>query len=92
MFDFVERIVGIITYIYIPVSGAFIMANTLAPGIRKAVLLLPFIHCSEMIRSGWFGEFIDVYYDPPYVAAWAAGLTLLGLLLVQFVRSRVEVE
>jgi capsular polysaccharide transport system permease protein len=92
IFDFVERIVQIITYVYIPLSGAFIMAATLAPAVRRTILLLPFIHCTEMIRSGWFGEFITVYYNPPYVAEWAAGFTLLGLILVQFVRSRVEVE
>jgi capsular polysaccharide transport system permease protein len=92
IFDFVERIVQIVTYIYIPVSGSFIMASTLAPKFRKGVMVLPFIHCSEMIRSGWFGEFITVYYNATYAAEWAAGLTLLGLLLVQFVRSRVEVE
>jgi capsular polysaccharide transport system permease protein len=92
IFEFMERIVQIVTYIYIPVSGAFIMASTMSPGFRKAVLVLPFIHCSEMLRSGWFGEFITVYYSAAYAAEWAAGLTLLGLLLVQFVRSRVEVE
>jgi capsular polysaccharide transport system permease protein len=92
VFDFIERVVQIVTYIYIPVSGAFIMAATLAPGFRKAVLVLPFIHCSEMLRAGWFGEFITTYYDPTYAAEWGAGLTLLGLLIVQFVRSRVEVE
>ena len=92
LFDFVERVVQIITYIYIPFSGAFIMAATLAPGFRRAVMVLPFIHCTEMLRSGWFGEFIPVFYHPLYAVEWAAALTVLGLLLVQFVRSRVEVE
>jgi capsular polysaccharide transport system permease protein len=92
LFDFVERIVQIVTYIYIPFSGSFIMAATVAPGFRRALLFLPFIHCSEMLRSGYFGEFIVTYYDAGYAMIWAAGFTLLGLFLVQFVRSRVEVD
>ena len=45
-----------------------------------------------MIRSGYFGEFITTYYNASYVMAWAAGFTLLGLFLLQFVRSRIEVD
>jgi capsular polysaccharide transport system permease protein len=92
IFEFVERIVQIVTYIYIPFSGSFIMASMVAPKFRAALLDLPFIHCSEMIRAGYFGEFIVTYYDPGYAMVWAAGFTLLGLFLIQFVRSRVEVE
>lgn len=92
IFEFVERIVQIVTYIYIPFSGSFIMVQTVAPSFRKVLLFLPFAHCTEMIRKGYFGEFIVAYYDPPWVAIWAAGLTLVGLLMLQFVRSRVEVD
>jgi capsular polysaccharide transport system permease protein len=81
-----------VTYIYIPFSGSFIMAATVSPGFRKVLLFLPFIHCSEMLRAGYFGEFIVTFYDPMYAAIWATGFTLLGLFLVQFVRDRVEVE
>jgi capsular polysaccharide transport system permease protein len=92
IFEFVERVVQIVTYIYIPFSGSFIMAATVSPDFRKVLLFLPFIHCTEMIRAGYFGEFIITYYNPGYVAIWAAGFTLIGLFLVQFVRSRVEVH
>ncbi len=92
VFDFIERIVQIVTYIYIPFSGAFVMAANVSPNFRKILLALPFAHCDEMMRAGYFGEFIETYYDPGYVMIWASGLTLLGLFLVQFVRARVEVE
>jgi len=92
IFEFVERFVQVITYVLIPVSGAFYMAAWLPPKFRAGVLTIPFIHCFEMMRAGFFGEFIPAYYNPLYPAAWASGLTLAGLLLVQFVRGRVEVE
>lgn len=92
IYDFVERFVQVITYIVIPLSGSFYMAAWIAPQFRRWVMVLPFIHCVEMIRGGFFGEFVKTYFDIPYVMAWGAGLTLLGLALVQFVRGRVEVE
>jgi capsular polysaccharide transport system permease protein len=90
--EFVERVVQLVTYVLIPISGAFYMAAWLPSKLRQGVLALPFIHCFEMVRRGFFGEFVPAYYSPWYPAAWAAGLTLGGLLLVQFVRARVEVE
>jgi capsular polysaccharide transport system permease protein len=92
VFEFVERVVQVITYILIPLSGAFYMASSLPPVARHYVLYVPFIHCFEMMRGGFFGEFITTYYDPWYAVAWAAGMTLVGLVLVQFVRGRVDVQ
>ncbi len=68
------------------------MAETVTPKFREVLLFLPFIHCSEMLRAGYFGEFIVTYYNAGYAMVWATGFTLIGLFLVQFVRSRVEVE
>jgi hypothetical protein len=45
-----------------------------------------------MIRGGYFGEFVTVYYNAAYATAWGVGFILAGLLLVQFVRSSVEVD
>lgn len=92
MFEFVEKIVQVFTYILVPMSGTFYMAAWVPPAFRKALLLMPFIHPVEMVRAGFFGEFVTTYYDFGYAAAWAAGFTVLGLLLIQFVRDRVEIE
>jgi len=91
IFEFVERFVQILTYIFLPLSGAFFMVAILPPRLRPAILTLPFIHCFELLRSGYFGRFLPVFYNVPYVVAWNVVLTLLGLLLIQFVRSRIEV-
>jgi capsular polysaccharide transport system permease protein len=91
-FEFVERVVGVITYMMVPLSGAFYMAAWIPGQFRKFLLALPFIHAVEMIRAGFFGEFVTTYYSIPYAIAWAAGLVLLGLALLRLVRDRVEVE
>lgn len=87
-----ERIVGVITYIMVPLSGTFYFAAWVPPQFRRFLLILPFIHPVEMIRAGFFGEFVPTYYDVGYAVAWCACLTFLGLVLVQFIRSRVEIE
>ena len=91
MYDFVDKFVQVTTYIMIPLSGSFFMAAWLPQGPRNGILMLPFIHCFEMIRRGFFGEFVTTYFDPLYALAFAAILTMIGLFLVQFVRDRVEV-
>jgi capsular polysaccharide transport system permease protein len=91
IFEFVEKFVQIVTYVLIPVSGAFYMVSWIPPFARKYALSLPFIHCFEMIRRGFFGEFVTTYFDPIYAVAWAAAFTVIGLLLTLFVRDRVEV-
>jgi len=91
MFDVVERIVPILTYLFLPVSGAFYMVSGLPAQLRSTALLLPFVHCFEMMRGGYFGEFLPVTYSVSYALAWGAGFVLFGLLLMQFVRPKVEV-
>jgi capsular polysaccharide transport system permease protein len=90
IFEFVERFVQIVTYLMIPLSGAFWMAASMSPKARNLILTLPFIHQFEMIRRGYFGTSIATYFDAGYEVVWCACLTLLGLLLVQYVRGRVE--
>lgn len=90
--EVVERFVALFTYILVPLSGTFYMVGWLAEPFREAVLYLPFIHPVEMIRGGFFGPDVRTYFDLGYSAFWAAGLMLLGLLLLRFVRDRVEVE
>ncbi len=92
IFEFVERFVQVLTYILIPLSGAFFMASALPPTYRRLAQIFPFIHCFEIMRGAYFGEFLKTYYSAPYAMAWAGGMTVVGLLLVQFVRERVEVE
>jgi capsular polysaccharide transport system permease protein len=92
IFDFVERFVQVLTYVLIPLSGAFFMVSSLPPVYRKYVLVLPFIHCFELMRRAYFGEFLRAEFNIPYVFAWVGAFLLLGLILVQFVRDRVEVD
>ena len=91
--DFVEHIWQPISYMYLPLSGFFYLADWLPTSIRHVALaVVPSLHCYEMIRSGLFGNQIETYYDLPYLTFVLAVLTLIGLWLVRSVRQHLELE
>lgn len=91
-FELMEKIVGIMQYLMIPMTGTFFMVAWFPEHIRRLILLIPFPNAVEMVRGGVFGEFVPTYYNPLYAIAWAAGLNIFGLLLLANVKDRVDVE
>lgn len=91
-FEVLERVIGLISYALIPISGAFFMVSWLPAAYRDIYLLIPFPHGIEMIRSGVFGEFVETTYDVPYALAVGTVMIVVGLLLVSAARSRIEAE
>jgi len=90
--EIVERVIPVLTYILIPIAGTFFLADWVPPAYRHWLLMLPFIHCTEMIRAGIFGNAAHFYYNPPFVLGWALVMTVIGLLFTRFVRESVDVD
>lgn len=91
-YDFMERLLGLISYLLIPLSGAFFMMDWIPERAREILLWLPFPHAIEMVRGGVFGEFVKTHYDPLYPIFVGAALTTIGLLLISASRGRVDSE
>lgn len=91
-FDVMERLIGLIGYLILPLSGVFTMVAWLPDGFRKVLLILPFVHPVEMMRSAVFGEFVKTYYDVPYALAFGAVFNIVGLLLISSARHLIETE
>lgn len=91
-FEVFERVVGLIGYLMIPISGAFFMVAWLPSGFQKFVMYVPFVHGVEMIRAGVFGEFVETHYDLPYALVVGTIMNILGLLMVATSINRIEVE
>jgi capsular polysaccharide transport system permease protein len=89
--EVVERIIGLTLYILVPLSGTFFLADWLPSNVRQFALLLPFLNCAEMVRSGFFGSAINAHYDAVYTAGCGVVMAVLGLLILRHVRERVEV-
>lgn len=91
-FEIFERLISLISYAMIPLSGAFFMVAWLPPAVQSIYLKVPFVHGVEMIRAGVFGEFVPTHYDPAYAIAWGAILNISGLLLIAGARERMSSE
>ena len=91
--EIVEKIWSPASYMYLPVSGFFYLAEWLPDRIREwALTVVPPLHCYEMIRAGLFGPVMHAYYDLPYISAILAVLTVSGLLLMRDARQYVVIE
>ncbi len=91
-FEIMERIVPVLTYAMIPLSGVFFMVDWLPPAVRERYLLVPFPNAVEMIRSGVFGEFVITHYNLSYAVGSAIAMVLLGILLVKSAEGFIEVD
>jgi len=89
-FEVFERMLGLISYAMIPLSGVFFMVAWVPPAAQKIYLSVPFVHGVEMIRAAVFGEFVVTYYDPVYPIIWGACLNVAGLLLIAGAREHMS--
>jgi capsular polysaccharide transport system permease protein len=91
--EVVEKVWGVISYMYMAVSGFFFLATWLPTEVRNMGLaLMPSIHCYEMVRAGLFGHTFHAYYDVTYLNIVLAVMTLVGLKLIRDARLYVVVE
>jgi capsular polysaccharide transport system permease protein len=79
-------------YLIMPFSGVFFVVDTFPGKFRDLLLYIPLVHCLELVRVGEFGGFDSPFVDVPYVVAWCAGMTLVGIVALRAVRPHLEVE
>lgn len=91
-YDVFERLIGLISYLLIPLSGAFAMVAWLPPQFQKIILMIPFVHGVEMVRAGVFSEFTPTHFDVGYALLCGAVFNLLGLAMIAGARDRIAVE
>jgi capsular polysaccharide transport system permease protein len=78
------RFVAPVLYITLPFTGMFFLVYWLPDPYQSIMLWSPLVNCIEMIRGGTFPEHIPTYGSPLYAALWCAGLTAIGVPLVQY--------
>ena len=86
----VDRVVHPLTYLSIPLTGAFYMVWWFPTEVQEWMLLMPSVHMFEMIREGQFGPMVPYNYDIPYVLACCAATNVLGLLALSVAKRRIE--
>ena len=90
--ELVEKFWHPLSYLLFPLSGAAFMVDWLSPAVREYALLLPMVHCTEMLREGYFGEQVGTHYDPAYVISVSMFLSLMGLALIRDAARRLQPE
>lgn len=81
---------GTLSFIMMPLSGAFFMVNSLPHQMREYALWLPMVQGTEMFRSGYFGSSQTTYENPWYLLLCDLVLLLLGLAMVSRFSKGVE--
>lgn len=91
VFPTIERIKGPLTRPLFWISGIFFTAHMIPSRARELMLWNPILHCTELVRAGWFRGYRAEHASPLYVLAWIVALLFVGLTLERTVRSRIEV-
>lgn len=84
----VYKIWAPVSYIFIPLSGALYLVKSLPTAGQEVVLLLPVVHCVEMIRDGYFGSQFQAQYSVAYVVVFNTVLSLFALAQVRDISRR----
>lgn len=90
--DLVEKLWHPLAYILFPLSGAAFVADALPPDTREKMLLIPMVHCTEMIREAFFGSKVVAHYSVSYLLSWNMTLTILGLSIERKLSREVIIE
>jgi capsular polysaccharide transport system permease protein len=88
----VERLVHPATYILMPLSGIFFLAESVPTTWRDILMWGPIIHITQLCRMGQYGNFNSRYCDISYVVIWCVVLTFLGLLATRAIRPHLALE
>jgi ABC-type polysaccharide/polyol phosphate export permease len=79
--EIIEKLWHPAAYLLFPLSGAAFMVDAMPKQFQDAILWLPMVHGTEMIRDGYFGSKVHAIYDPSYMAAVCMVLTVLALAM-----------
>lgn len=90
--DVMDRLVPVISYAMIPLSGVFFMIDWLPEAVRERYLWVPFPNAVEMVRAGVFGEGVPTHYRPAYAVGITLVLLFFGLLMIKNAEGYVDVD
>lgn len=90
IFDPVDRIWHVLSYLFLPLSGAFYMVDWLPEAMQKMALYVPTVNCTELLREGYYGINVHAKYDLMYLISVNLTLTFIALAGVKAVSIKVR--
>jgi len=89
--ELLEKSIGLLSYVSLPLSGAFAMVDWIPPHYRWIMLLSPSVDAIEMIRGGQFGYSAHAHYNIIYTLSVNFCLILIGLSLTLRVKKYIHI-
>jgi len=89
-YELIDRIWHVLTYLIFSLSGAVFMVAWLPPQAQEAVLWIPMVHFTEMLRHGYYGNMIKTFENPQYIITINICLTLVGLIMLRNAQNTLE--
>ena len=87
-----ERLIHPTLYLLMPASGAFFILKWIPEPFRSKLAWVPLVQIEELIRYGQFESLNDRYVSVPYLVAWCAIPTFLGLTSVRMLRRHLHLD
>ena len=88
----VARFVHPITYVLMPISGAFYQLSWIPQPYKEWLTWFPLTTIFELLRYGQFHAAKDTYVDIPYIAGCCLLLTYGGLASIKATRRRIHLQ
>lgn len=92
LYEPVERFVGPVMYLSLPVTGAFYMLAWLPQGLRDIVQYSLLVQVFEMFRYGLHGPKLEAHWSLPFMILVCVVTTSIGLPLVKRAQEHVRME
>lgn len=86
--EIVEKLWHPAAYLLFPLGGAAFLVDSMPRDFQPIVLWVPVVHCTEMLRDGFFGSIFTARYSVGYLA----GCNLLMSVLAFAMERRVSHE
>ncbi|WP_077395486.1 ABC transporter permease [Bombella intestini] len=90
--ELLEKAVGILTYVSLPLTGAFAMTEWIPARYQFILEYSPLANCIEMIRSGEFGIAVVPHYSILFLLASCTLQFLVGLYMTQRIRPHIKIS
>ena len=87
-----KRIWQTLSIVLIFISGVFYLADSLPNPLREAVLYIPMVHGTEMLRHGYFGDKVRTHEDVVFMVVINVVLLFVGMVLIQRFKNGVDSE
>lgn len=89
-FEVFGKIWGTLTFVMLPLSGAFFFVHSLPPQVKEYAQWVPMISGTEMFRHGYFGDMVPTYENIRFLVICDLAMILIGLIMVKNFSKGIE--